>query len=55
MENAKIIVVDDDQDIRDSLQIILEGKQYSVITAADKTEGMENICRRKFCLFSAAS
>ena len=47
MENAKIIVVDDDQDIRDSLQIILEGKQYSVITAADKTEGMEKIKSEK--------
>ncbi|MHC4647865.1 MAG: response regulator [Planctomycetota bacterium] len=43
MENAKIIVVDDDQDIRDSLQAILEGRQYSVVTAADKAEGMEKI------------
>ena len=43
MENAKIIVVDDDQDIRDSLQAILEGQQYSVVTAADRTEGMEKI------------
>jgi len=43
MENAKIIVVDDDQDIRDSLQAILEAKQYNVITAADKDEGMKKI------------
>ena len=43
MENAKIIVVDDDQDIRDSLQAILEAKQYNVITATDKEEGMEKI------------
>lgn len=43
MEQAKIVIVDDDQDIRDSLQGILEGSQYTVITAANKTEGMEKI------------
>jgi len=43
MEKEKIVVVDDDQDIRDSLQAILEGNQYTVVTAADKTEGMEKI------------
>ena len=47
MGNAKIVVVDDDQDIRDTLQIILEGKQYDVFTAADKTEGMETIRDQK--------
>ncbi len=40
MENAKIAVVDDDQDIRDSLQSILESRQYTVVTSADQTEGM---------------
>ena len=43
MGNAKILVVDDDQDIRESLQVILENQQYTVATAADKTEGMEKI------------
>ena len=43
MEKAKIIVVDDDRDIRDSLQVILESWQYTVLTAADRTEGMEKI------------
>jgi len=43
MEQAKILIADDDQDIRDSLQAILEGQQYTVITAADKTEGLEKI------------
>ena len=47
MENAKIVVVDDDRDIRDSLQVILEGRQYTVVTAADKTEGMEKIRAEK--------
>ena len=43
MAEARIIVVDDDQDIRDSLQAILEARQYIVSTAADKAEGMEKI------------
>lgn len=43
MEQAKILIVDDDQDIRDSLQAILENRQYIAVTAADKTEGMEKI------------
>ena len=43
MENMKIIVVDDDPCIRESLQAILEGCNYTVITAADRTEGMDKI------------
>jgi CheY-like chemotaxis protein len=43
MENAKILVVDDEEAIRDSLQAILESRQYIVITAADRTEGMDKI------------
>lgn len=43
MQNAKIMVVDDDPGIRDSVQTILESRQYTVITAADRTEGMEKI------------
>jgi len=43
MNNAKILVVDDDQDIRDSLQAILEARQYQVSTAGDKDEGMEKV------------
>ena len=47
MKNAKIVVVDDDQDIRDSLEAILEDNQYSVVTAADKAEGLEKIRAEK--------
>ena len=47
MGNAKIIVVDDDQDIRDSLQAILEAQQYTVATAADRDEGMKKIKAEK--------
>jgi len=43
MGNMKILVTDDDQDIRDSLQAILEAQNYTVITAADRNEGMEKI------------
>lgn len=43
MENAKILIADDDPDIRDSLRAILESRQYTVITAADREEGMEKI------------
>ena len=51
MENAKILIVDDDQDIRDSLQAILESREYNVITAANKDEGMEKAKAEKPDLF----
>lgn len=44
---AKIVVVDDDPDIRDSLQVILEGRNYTVTTAANRTEGMDKIKAEK--------
>ena len=47
MANARIVVVDDDQDIRDSVQAILEAQQYTVVTAADRDEGMEKIKTEK--------
>ena len=47
MAKAKILVTDDDQDIRDSLQAILESEDYEVVTAADKDEGMEKIKSEK--------
>jgi CheY-like chemotaxis protein len=43
MENTKILIIDDDQDIRDSVQAILEGRQYEVKTAATREEGMDKI------------
>jgi CheY-like chemotaxis protein len=45
--NAKIVIVDDDQDIRDSLQALLETRQYIAITAANRPEGMEKIKTEK--------
>lgn len=47
MGNAKIVIVDDDQDIRDSLQALLEIRQYIAITAASRLEGMEKIKTEK--------
>jgi len=47
MDNAKIIVVDDDPGIRDSLQMILASHQYTVITAADRNEAMDKIRTEK--------
>jgi CheY-like chemotaxis protein len=47
MGKAKIVITDDDQDIRDSLRIILEGQQYDVVTAADRVEGLEKIRAEK--------
>jgi CheY-like chemotaxis protein len=41
MANAKILVTDDDADIRESLQAILEGRGYTVVTATNKAEGLE--------------
>ena len=43
MESAKILVVDDDPDFTETLKVVLESKQYAVVTAADRTEGMEKI------------
>ena len=43
MANAKIMIVDDDPDYINVVKTILEREQYIVITAGDKTEGMEKI------------
>ena len=43
MENAKILIVDDDLDLTKALKVILESESYSVVTASDQKEGMEKI------------
>jgi CheY-like chemotaxis protein len=43
MENAKILIVDDDPDLTKVLQVTLESENYTVVTAADRAEGMEKI------------
>jgi len=47
MGNAKIMIVDDDPDFIDVVKTILENEQYTVVTAGDKTEGMEKIKAEK--------
>ncbi len=47
MGTAKIVIADDDPDIRDSLKAILESQQYTVVTAVDKTDGLEKIRAEK--------
>ncbi len=41
MENAKILIVDDDLDFTKAIKVVLESEQYTVVTAANRTEGME--------------
>jgi DNA-binding response OmpR family regulator len=41
--SAKILVVDDDPDIREALSMILESKGYQVVTAQDGIEGLATL------------
>jgi CheY-like chemotaxis protein len=47
MANAKIMIVDDDPDYIKVIKAILERERYTVVTAGDKTEGMEKIRAEK--------
>ncbi len=47
MENAKIMIVDDDPDYINVVKTILENEQYTVVTAGNKTEGLEKIKAEK--------
>ena len=39
----KILVVDDDPDMRDAITIILESRGYEIVTAQDGVEGLANL------------
>ena len=43
MENAKILIVDDDPDFTMALKVTFENQRYTVVTAADRMEGMEKV------------
>ena len=47
MGKAKIVVTDDDPEIRDTLQAMLETRGYAAVTAADRGEGMATIRRER--------
>ncbi len=43
MENAKILIVDDDVDFTKALKVTLESANYNTVTASDRAEGMQKI------------
>lgn len=43
MEEAKILIVDDDPDIVEALKMTLEANHYKVHTAANGTEGLKQV------------
>jgi CheY-like chemotaxis protein len=43
MEEAKILIVDDDPDIVEALKMTLEANRYKVYTAANGTEGLKQV------------
>jgi DNA-binding response OmpR family regulator len=47
MGNAKIVVTDDDPEIRDAMRAFLETRGYTALTAADRDEGMATIRRER--------
>ena len=51
MENARILIVDDDVDLTKVLKITLESRKYAVDTAASRAEGMEKARALKPDLF----
>jgi DNA-binding response OmpR family regulator len=51
MENARILIVDDDADLTKALKVTLESRKYTVVTAADRAEGMEKAQAQKPDLF----
>jgi CheY-like chemotaxis protein len=51
MENATILIVDDDVDLTKALKVTLESRKYTVVTAADRAEGMEKAQAQKPDLF----
>jgi CheY-like chemotaxis protein len=47
MAKARILVIDDDEDIRLAVQALLESRDYIVETAATKEEGLEKFSSTK--------
>ena len=47
MRKAKIVVTDDDPEIRDTMQAMLEMRGYTALTAANRGEGMATIRRER--------
>lgn len=43
MGNSRILIVDDDPDFVAVMKVVLQGEQYTVATASDREEGMNQI------------
>ena len=43
MDEAKVLIVDDDPDIVEALKMTLEANRYKVFTAANGTEGLKQV------------
>jgi CheY-like chemotaxis protein len=43
MENAKVLIVDDDLDLSKALKVMLESENYCVSAVSDSTAGMEKV------------
>jgi DNA-binding response OmpR family regulator len=47
MMSAKILVVDDDPEIREAISLILEANGYTLVTAQDGAEGLSKLKEEK--------
>lgn len=47
MGNARILIVDDDKDLTTAIKVTLESKDYEVVTAGGRDEGMEKLNAEK--------
>jgi len=50
MGQARILIVDDDPDITEAMKVVLETEGYTVYTAKDKEDGMEQLKTTKLDL-----
>jgi len=47
MKNKKLLIIDDDPDVRDSLKVILESHGFIVDTASNKNDGLKLFSSKK--------
>lgn len=47
MGNKKLLLIDDDVDLLESLKVILESHNFNVITASDKQQGLKQLSMEK--------
>ena len=50
MQQAKIMIVDDDPDITEAMAVVLESQDYSVTIAVNSAEARKKLAREKFDL-----